>query len=180
MKKNIEAFIKEIIPVTVGILIALWINNWNENRKDENYINNISSSINKELTETKEDIINNLSTQKSLVDTLEFYKKDDKVSILDIIMKVDGIKIPTIKINSWEAISNSKIELMKYDDISTLANIQEQKEVLTVKSQNMMNFVYPNIKETGSDKKELLKLMILDIISTEKTTQKEIEVFIKD
>src|SRR5690606_31847782 len=114
-----------------------------------NYINNISSSINKELTETKEDIINNLSTQKSLVDTLEFYKKDDKVSILDIIMKVDGIKIPTIKINSWEAISNSKIELMKYDDISTLANIQEQKEVLTVKSQNMMNFVYPNIKETG-------------------------------
>lgn len=180
MKKNIKAFLKEIIPVTVGILIALWINNWNENRKDENYINNISSSINRELTETKEDIINNLSTQKSVIDTLEFYKEDDKVSIYDIIMKVDGIKMPTIKINSWKAISNSKIELMEYDDVSTLANIQEQKDVLTVKSQNMMNFVYPNIKETGSDKKGQLKLMILDIISTEKTTQKEIEGFINE
>jgi hypothetical protein len=175
MKKIIKVLVKEIIPIIVGILIALWINNWNENRKDKKYINQISSSLNKELTETTEDITYNIENQKSLVDTLEFYKNNDKISILDIVMKVKGIKMPTIKINSWKAISNSKIELMEYNKVSTLANIEEQKELLKTKSQNLMNFIFPNTKETGIDKKELLKLMMLDIISTEKTIQKQIE-----
>ena len=175
MKKNIRALIKEIVPIIVGILIALWINNWNESRKDNNYIDQISTSIDKELTETKQEIIDNTKIHKSLVDTIDFYKKNENVSIFEIVMKVDGIQIPTIKMNSWKAISNSKIELMKYDKVSSLANIAEQKELLKVKSQNLMDFIYPNTKETGTDKKELLKLMILDIISTEITIQKQIE-----
>ena len=175
MKNKLKAIVKEIVPIIVGILIALWINNWNENRKDKNYIDKISNSINKELTETTEDIIINVETQKSLIDTLDFYKNDDKISIFDVMMKVNGINMPTIKINSWKAISNSKIELMEYDKISTLANIEEQKELLKIKSQNLMNFVYPNTKETSIDKKDLLKLMMLDIISTEETIQKQIQ-----
>ena len=49
MRENIKSFFKEITPITVGILIALYINNWNENRKDRNYISKITSSINLEL-----------------------------------------------------------------------------------------------------------------------------------
>ncbi|MXV37977.1 hypothetical protein GO491_04695 [Flavobacteriaceae bacterium Ap0902] len=175
MKKIIKILIKEIIPIIVGILIALWINNWNEDQKDKKYISQISSSLDKELIETAEDITYNIKNQKSLVDTIEFYKNDDKISILDIVKKVNGIKMPTIRINSWKAISNSKIELMEYNKVSTLANIEEQKELLKTKNQNLMNFIFPNTKDTGIDKKELLKLMILDIISTEKALQKQIE-----
>lgn len=180
MKKNIQALIKEIVTIIVGILIALWINNWNENRKDKKYIDQISSSLNKELTETDEELISNIAIHKSLVDTLDFYKTDDKISIFDVVMKVNGIQTPTIKINSWKAISNSKIELMEYDKVSTLANIEEQKELLKTKSQNLVNFIYPNTKEAGIDKKDLLKLMILDIISTEITIEKQIEQLIKE
>jgi hypothetical protein len=174
MKENIKAFLREIVPIIVGIMIALWINNWNENRKDKKYISQISSSIDKELTETTKEIIDNVATQKSLIDTLDFYKKDDKISIFDIVMKVNGIQMPTIKINSWKAISNTKIELMEYDKVSTLSDIEEQKELLKAKSQNLMNFIYPNTKETAVDKKELLKLLMLDIITTEITIQKQI------
>lgn len=172
-------FIKEIIPVTVGILIALSISNWNENRKDKNYINQISASIDKELNETSEDIITNKKIQKSLIDTLDFYKNYDEISLFDILIKVDGIHMPTIKINSWKAISNSKIELMEYDKISALANIEEQKELLKTKGENLINFIYPNTKETGIDKKQLLKLMMRDIISTETTIQNEIDRIIR-
>ena len=72
-------------------------------------------------------------------------------------------------------ISNSKIELMEYDKVSTMANIEEQRELLKMKSQNLMNFIYPNTNETGIDKKDLLKLMILDIINTELAIQKQID-----
>ena len=175
MKKNIKAFIKEIIPVIVGILIALYINNWNENRKDKKYISQISSSINKELSETNKDLLDNLITQKSFVDTLNFYSRDNKISVLDITIKSKGIYIPAIKINSFKALSNSKIELMEYSKISALANIEEQKEILKMKTERLVDFVYSNTQETGKDKKEFMKLLMLDIISTEKALQKGIE-----
>lgn len=90
-EKKIKAFVKEIVTIIVGILIALWINNWNENRKDKKYIHHITTSINKELSETRDDIINNIATQKSLIDTLDFYKKEDKISLFDILKKVNGL-----------------------------------------------------------------------------------------
>jgi site-specific recombinase XerD len=180
MKENVKKFLKDMIPVLLGVLIALWINNWNENRKNTEYITKIKSSINKELKETNDDIIKELSFQKTLIDTLNFYRTNDKVSIFDIMLKADGIHMPSIKINSWKAISRSKIELLEYEKISALASIEEQKEILESKTDLLINFLYPNIKETGSDKKELIILMMQDIIVTEKGIQKEIQALIID
>jgi len=138
------------------------------------------SSINKELKETNEDILEKIPFQKTLIDTLNFYKNDDEISILNVMLKVNGVQIPRIKISSWEAISRSKIELMEYDRVSALANIEEQKELLLSKSQNLMNFIYPNVKETGSDKKELIILMMGDIMVAETYIQEEIECILND
>ena len=174
MKENIKAFIKDIIPIVVGILVALWINNWNENRKDKNYLDQITSASNKELTDTNQDIKENLLLQKSYIDSIDAYSIDDKISLLDITLKNKGIYVPTIKINSWKAISNSKIELLDYKKISALAMIEEQKEMLKMKSMRLVDFLYANPKETGKDKKEFLKILMLDIIGTEESIQKDI------
>lgn len=175
MKKNINSFIKEIVTIILGILIALYINNWNENSKNEKYIDRMISSINIELKETNLDIKETIPFQNKLIDTLEFYKNDNKISILDIMRKANGVQIPSIKISSWKAISNSKIELMEYERVSSLANIEDLKETLLSKTQLLMNFIYPNVKQTGDDKKELVILMMRDIIVTEIDIQQEIE-----
>ena len=112
-----------------------------------------------------------MAKQRLLVDTLDFYANDTRISLLDIVRKNNGIYIPSIKINSWKAISNSKIELMEYDKISALANMEEQKETLKAKSDRFSDFVYSNPKETGKDKKEFMKILMLDIIGTEVSLQ---------
>jgi hypothetical protein len=180
MKKNIKTFIKELVTIIAGILIALGINNWNENRKDKNYINQISSLIDKELAETNLDIVEKVATQESFIDTLDVYLNDDKISLLDITMKSKGLWLPTIKINSFKSLSNSKIELMEYDKISAFSNIEEQKEILRMKSDRLGDFVYSNMKETGFDKKEFMRLLLQDIIGTEKAIQVGIESVLKE
>ncbi len=175
MKKNIQAYIKEIITIILGILIAMYINNWNENRKDKKYIDQISTSINKELVESNKDIVETITKQKMFADTLDFYKNDNKISIIDITIKSQGFYVPMIKINSWKAISNSKLELMEYDKISALANVEEQKEYLKAKSERLTDFVYSNGRETGKDKKEFLKLLLKDVMGTEIVLQKGIK-----
>ena len=180
MKKNIKAFIKEIIPIIAGIIIAMYITNWNENRKDKNYINQIFLSINKDLIESNEDINDKILIQKSFIDTLDFYLEDNKISLLDITIKAKGIYMPTIKMNSWKAISNSRIELIEYNKVSVMVNIEEQKENLKMKTNKLVDFLYSNAYETGKQKKELMKIMMLDIIGTETPLQKEIERIITD
>jgi len=175
MKINIKAFIKEILPIIAGILIAMFINNWNEDRKDKKYIAKIFTSINKELSETEKDITIKIKGQNALADTLDYYKNNEKISILNIVTKVKGIYIPTIKINAWKAVSNSRIELIDYDKLSVLANIAEAKEILRMKTEKLGNFIYANTSETTIDKKKLMKLMVLDIIHTEKMIQDEIK-----
>lgn len=174
MKENIKAFIKDIIPIVVGILVALWINNWNETRKDKNYLDRITSASNKELTETREDIKATLLSQKLYLDTIDAYLMDDKVSLIDITIKNKGVYIPTIRINSWKAISNSKIELLDYEKVSSLGMIEETKGILMMKSNRLIDFLYANPKETGKDKKEFLKILMLDIMGTEESLQKTI------
>lgn len=174
MKNNFKAFVKEIVPVIVGILLALWINNWNETRKDKNYLKQITSASNKELKDSEEDIKANLLLQKAYIDTIDAYLQDEKISLIDITLKNKGIYIPTIKINSWKAISNSKIELLEYEKVSALAMIEEQKEMLKMKSMRLVDFLYANAKETGKDKKEFMKILMLDIIGTEESLQNDI------
>lgn len=180
MNSTIKGFIKEIVPIIVGILIALYINNWNEDRKDQDYIDRISESLNKELVETDEDITKVLVKQRVLMDSIQFYANNDQISIDVVLRKANGIHIPTIKMNSWKAISNSKIELMEYDKVSTLADIEEQKDLLRMKSGKLIDFIYSNFKETSPDKKAFMNIMMREIVSTEISMQADIQKIIEE
>ncbi|MTH16594.1 hypothetical protein [Flavobacterium sp. LC2016-01] len=168
-------FIKEIIPVIAGILIALFIDNWNSERKDQVYIDQVFSTINSELKESKEDIKAIVPKQESLVDSLQFYNNNKNVTVLDIVKKSKGIYIPQIKINAWKSVSSTKIDLIDYKKVASLSNIEELKETLKDKSEFVMTFIYSNMNATDKNTKQTLKMIFLDIIQTEKNLQQNIE-----
>ncbi len=172
-------FIKEIIPVTAGILIALSIGNWSENKKDTKYVNQILTSIQSDLNETKMSIDEKIPDQKSLIDSLDFYSNNDSLTVLDIALKVNGFQTPTVKMNSWKSISNSKIELIDYKKVAILSEIEEINEVLKMKTQYLMSFVYSNINSKEKNKKQTLAILFSDILSNEKDIKRIINEFEK-
>lgn len=177
--KQLSQLIREIIPVILGILIALIINNWNEERKDEKYLNQIFSSLNEELIESRADIIEAIPKQQILLDSLQRYLYDETVTLSDIIEKARGIHGPVIKNYSWKAISSLRIELVEYEKLSALIELDESKESLELKFEKVLDFILNNLKETSPDKKEIFMIMISEIMSTEKYLQLEIEELIE-
>lgn len=173
--KSLSKLIREIIPVIAGILIALFINNWNEDRKDKKYLNQIFSSIEKELEESIIDIKRVIPKQIASIDTIQAYLNNEDVSIYDVIIKANGVHSPSIKTNSWNAIANSKIELIEYEKLSTLADIQERKENLRWRIEKQMDFMFQNMEKTDTGKKEILIMTISDIIGAEKRLLATIE-----
>ena len=78
MGKYFKYAIGEIILVVLGILIALQINNWNENKKIEN-----------EITQTISDLENDLTyNHKEALRILKFYYKSDSLTKLGIYKKL--------------------------------------------------------------------------------------------
>ncbi len=175
MKNNFKTFIKDIIPVLLGVLIALWIDNWNEERKDKKYIDHFYLSLVKELRDTNKEIIEKIPYQKALIDTLQSYSNNETLSLLMVIEKVGGVKGPRIKLNYWNALSNSKIELIEYEKLSVLAEIEEGNELLKYKQNKLLDFIYSNLTETSKKEKIILKIMMEELITTQISIQKDIQ-----
>ncbi len=175
MKNNFKTFIKDIIPVLLGVLIALWIDNWNEERKDKKYIDHFYLSLVKELRDTNKEIIEKIPYQKALIDTLQSYSNNETLSLLMVIEKAGGVKGPRIKLNYWNALSNSKIELIEYEKLSVLAEIEEGNELLKYKQNKLLDFIYSNLTETSKKEKIILKIMMEELITTQISIQKDIQ-----
>ena len=76
--KYLKYAVGEIMLVVIGILVALYINNWNENQKEEKSEVLILKSLQKDFIENKKiysDIIDNqmlvVENCKSLIECLE-------------------------------------------------------------------------------------------------------------
>ncbi|MDR2223621.1 MAG: hypothetical protein LBE34_12960 [Flavobacteriaceae bacterium] len=180
LKRYAVLFIKEIIPITAGILIALFIDNWNAGRKDKAYINQVFTTIKSELKESKEDIISTIPQQESLIHSLDIHANDTNISVLDLVMQAKGIYIAKIKLNAWKSVSTTKIDLIDYNKITTLSNLVELKETLTNKSDFLMSYLYTNINATDKNTKQTFKMILMDILQTERTMQQNIELFEKE
>lgn len=174
------SFVKQIIPVVAGILIALFIDNWNANRKDKAYLNQVFSTLNNEIKDSKDDLSSTFPKQKSLTDSLRFYANDEKLTVFDIVRKNGGIFIPNIKLNAWKSVSSSKIDLIDYKKVNWLSELEENKNILSKKSDFLMNFLYSNMNATDKNTKQTLNILVQDIMQTETTIQKIMEKYEED
>jgi hypothetical protein len=131
--------------------------------------------LKKEFRETDKEITEKIPEQKILLDTLEFYSKDKKLPLIEVIKKAGGINGPIIKLNYWKALSSSKIELLEYEKLTILADIEEQNEFLKYKRTKILDFVYLNLVESSEKEKVLLKIMMQDLIKAQLNVQNDIK-----
>jgi hypothetical protein len=60
---------------------------------------------------------------------------------------------------------------MDFEEASILADIENQKEILKIKTEKFADFIYANSEKKDKGKKEIMKIMMTDIISTELSMQ---------
>lgn len=84
--KYLKYAIGEIVLVVIGILIALQINNWNENRKSKNleiiYLENIKTDLNLNLASLKSFIADRDRSVMSTDSVLEYFNEKRELDVI--------------------------------------------------------------------------------------------------
>ena len=144
--KYLKYAIGEIILVVIGILIALGINNWNEegklNNKRQQYYNQLISDINKDIDITNNTIAQFKTHNQQYLDNLNNYTNKD-ITLSELLNNYRQIKLKAyqIRFNSstmTSLISSGDIELLEPKLRNKLIDLGRLQE-LTIKDFDFTN-----------------------------------------
>ena len=145
-RKYFKYAIGEIVLVVIGILIALQINNWNEegklNNKRQQYYNQLIEDINKDINITTNTITQFETHNQQYLDNLNNYTNED-ITLSELLNNYRQIKLKAhqMRFNSstmTSLISSGDIELLEpklRNKLIDLARLQE----LTIKDFDFTN-----------------------------------------
>lgn len=167
MKNALKKILLDMIPIVLGILIALFISNWSKNKEDKTFISGVMSSVNMELIENKKSLVGMIESHNSLLDTLSIYLDDESINIGETLNKTNGFQMASIKNTAWKAFINTNMNLVDYQTISELTNIAESKQTYNLQKEKTYDFLLQNVESTGYIEKEKFYMILQSLTNTE-------------
>lgn len=101
LMKKITVFITQLIPVALGVYLAILAGNWNENRKQQKDFDDFKVRLRQEIVANKEKIKNVQEYHKMLMDTTDYFLNNQN-SVQQGAKFWKGYSSPTLSTNTFE------------------------------------------------------------------------------
>ncbi|MEM1327306.1 MAG: hypothetical protein AAGI23_15190 [Bacteroidota bacterium] len=163
---RILSLLKELIVVTLGILIALGVNRWSEQQKDERFIQAALTTIAQEIAESKVELDSTIQQQEKIRDQLfESLENEDSTYIVEITAGAGGLPQPELKDIGINYLTTHRAELLDYELITYLSNIQFNIEQIDRSFDKLADNAYSLIYRNDEEAKYELAIRIGDLIN---------------
>ncbi|MFY0689014.1 MAG: hypothetical protein JXQ90_17720 [Cyclobacteriaceae bacterium] len=164
---NIKKFGYDMLPVLAGVLIALFINNFQESRRDRAFVDKIIENIISENQLNIEKIGEVKDKQKRTIDTLRYYRKNPDVTVFDCIRKVNGLSTPDIHTNAGQFLLSSGQTMVNVDLLMELSAIHQEVENFEIGQREIITTLYDKLTSSDEASKEVIMLILYDILNYE-------------
>lgn len=178
MLKYLKRILHEVVPVILGILIALFINNWKEDRANEKFVEKALATIETEVEENYSSVSEILPRHYDLLERLIEEVDNDTLTIVEIITDAGGVQLPTIRSASWKLFLNSRSELIDYPIISALIEMDESKRIMDIKFEQFLTYAYQYMNTTDRQGKEMFVAYFSNLVDSEETLQELCEAYL--
>lgn len=156
-----------MIPVVLGVLIALFIGNYQQQRENQFFLEHVFASIEHELIENQSELGGIIPLQEALEAKLMAAAENDSVSVSDIVIESSGFPVATIKNISWQSFLQSKIELVDYQTIAKLSAIDDQLAFSKLRLSKLMDLLYEHSEATDRTHKRMVAFQIANLVESE-------------
>ncbi len=89
---SLLSFIRELVIVIIGILIALFINKCNEDANNQKFIQTVLRTIQTEIEQSRVDLDSIIPKHTKLLELVQEQIEIDSVSILEIAEEAGGVQ----------------------------------------------------------------------------------------
>ncbi len=179
-KNQIVYFLQEIAIVVVGVLIAVSIGNYKEKMDNKKYIQKTLSAIENEINLSQEEVNAVLIKHTNLIDSLSNKIYDNEQNLGEIIGNLGGVQFPLIKNVSLRFFISNKAELVDFELISQLLEIEEQTNMLSDKMKRLADYTYDNMNDKKVESKIKFAYLLANVIDTEETLLESYSVLLEE
>lgn len=166
-KEKFISYIKEIIVVTIGVLIALIVGSFKETNQARIYHNASIETINTEIETNYSNLKNVIEKHTALLDTIHKYCDAPK-TISDLILESGGgLQIATLTNSGLEIYKKNQINLIDFNMISLLLSNKSLSDLIDTKTEKLIDFIYPNLFATSEESKKLVVLYLKNVLNSE-------------
>jgi hypothetical protein len=176
---KIKAYLKELTIVTIGVLIALIISNFKESSQARKYHNASIITIENEVVANNTHLKNVLEKQTRLHDTIEKYNTEH-ISLEELIRKANGLQGATLSNTGLEFYSKNEMNSIDFEMMSILIRMNTLSQLIGMKMEKLMDFVYPNILVDTEESKMLLYIHLENVMESEMQLRQVFEDYINE
>jgi hypothetical protein len=182
MKKRsgILYFLQETSIVVFGVLIAVSIGNYKENVDNENYIEKTLSAIENEIKLSQIEVDTVLDRHINLYKILESKISDKEQTLGELVSSSGGFQVASIKNVSLRFFISNKAELLEFQLISQLLDIELKTDMLSEKIKLMSGFAYNNVNEESDEVKIKFAYLLANVIDGEQTLLESYSSFLQE
>lgn len=182
MKRNKNGFLdylKEISIVVVGVLIAVSIGNYKEKLENEAYLKKTFSTIESEISTSQKDLENVLIRHQQLLTKLQSNIGNNELTIAEFVSKSGGFQIASTKNLSLRFFVSNKAELLNFEVISYLLDIEMKTDILKNKIERLTSFVYEHFDDNDTKAFTEFSLLLAEVIDSEVTLSETYDDFLE-
>ncbi len=182
MKKRsrIGYFLQEIIIVAIGILIAVSIGDYKENKGNEKYIEKTLLAIENEIKLSQVELDTVLNKHLKLIQILENKIEDNEETLGELMMNSGGFQVASIKNVSLRFFISNKAELLEFQLISQLLDIELATNMLSDKTKRLTDFSYENLTKDNREVKIKFAYLVANVIDGEQTLLESYSSFLEE
>ena len=167
IKNNIKGIAREMIPVVLGILIALWINNWQSNQQNQAFLNHVYQTIQEEHSNNIKELEEIIPNHQKLVDTVYHFMQNEDIVIGQFPDMVGGLAIALIGNTSWKSFINNQIQLVDFRLVKILSDIDNLSDAYKMHTKILTDFFFENLDRGNVKDKGTLSFILEDLITVE-------------
>lgn len=171
MKRSnlIVDFFKEITIVVIGVLIAVSIGNYKEKLDNEKYLKKTLLAIKSEIISSQSEIDTVLERHLKLYEKLENGFGENEQTIGEFVSSSGGFQVASVKNISLRFFVANKAELLEFELVSQLLDIELKTTLLTNKMERFADFAYENVNENDEQVMMKFAYLLVDVIDGEQT-----------
>ncbi|MCR9099839.1 MAG: hypothetical protein NXI25_07795 [bacterium] len=160
--------LQEIAIVVIGVLIAVSINNYKEKSDNEAYIKKTLLAIEHEIHDNKSGLDSVLERHIRIYEYMELDSVKEGQTISEMLYDLGGFQVAFIRNISLRFFVANKAELLDFQLISQLSEIEQSTDMLAKKIDLLANFAYEHLSDSSEEAKLRFSIILMDVIDSER------------